>query len=304
MAGGSVFVVGSLHLDVVVDAPKLPAIDETVTGSGVDFVCGGKGGNQAVAAALHGARTHMAGRVGDDLFAEQLLAHLDASGIERSQIQVGSGSSSGMSVAIVLGNGDYGAVIVSGANLELNADAIDVPADATVAVLQNEIPEAVNIDVARKANALGALVILNAAPWRATSDELLGQVDLLVLNRVEAAAMTGTTPVSLLHAKESANSLVTPRRGIIITLGADGAVWCDPQGKTLVQPAFAVDVVSTHGAGDLFVGSLASRLTAGDATEAALRYAAAAAAMHVSTPLANRLSIGGQQVEKFLANTE
>ena len=304
MTTGSVFVVGSLHLDVVVDAPKLPAIDETVTGSGVDFVCGGKGGNQAVAAALHGATTHMAGRVGDDLFAERLLAHLDAAGVERSRVQTGAGSSSGMSAAIVLGNGDYGAVIVSAANLEIDANTIDLPADTAVVLLQNEIPESVNIDVAQKAVAPGALVMLNAAPWRSLAEELLARVDLLILNRVEAAAMTGFPLSSLAQARRAATDLAGSRRAVIVTLGADGAVFCDSSKLVQNRPAFAVDVVSTHGAGDVFVGALASRLTAGDVMDSALRYATAAAAVHVSTPVAERLTIGPQQVEQFLAETE
>jgi len=300
---GSVFVVGSLHLDVVVDAPKLPAIDETVTGSGVDFVCGGKGANQAVAAALHGATTHMAGRVGDDLFAARLLAHLDAAGVEHSRIQVGRGSSSGMSVAIVLDHGDYGAVIVSAANLDLDADAIVCPEDTAVVVLQNEILEPVNSAMACQAQARGARVILNAAPWRHMSEALLERVDLLVLNRVEAAAMTGADLASLSASQHAATALVTPRRAVIVTLGADGVVYCDSSGDVYTQPAFDVDVVSTHGAGDLFVGSLASRLAAGDAMHPALRYAAAAAAAHVATPVPNRLAIGPHQVAQLLAVT-
>ena len=97
-----VFVVGALHFDVVVTAPRLPARDETLAGSDVAFVSGGKGGNQAVAAALHGALTAMAGRVGDDLFAARLLAHLDGAGVDRSQLQTGTGRVSGMSAVMLV----------------------------------------------------------------------------------------------------------------------------------------------------------------------------------------------------------
>ncbi len=303
MAAVEVFVVGSLHFDVVVTAPRLPRRDETLTGSGVEFVCGGKGGNQAVAAALHGARTAMAGRVGDDLFAPRLLAHLDAAGVERAQLQVGEDSASGMSVAIVDREGDYGAVIVSGANLQLETARITVPEGARIVVLQNEIAEAANIDVAQKARAAGARVVLNAAPARALTAELLDLVHLLVVNRVEAAALTGLTLTSREDAKAAASRLATASRSAIVTLGAGGVAACDRPGETRLQAPFQVDVVSAHGAGDVFVGALASRLAAGTALEAAIRYAQAAAALHVSTPVNARLSIGPAQVHDLLGET-
>lgn len=291
MAAGSVFVVGSLHLDVVVSSPRLPAIDETVAGHGASLVCGGKGGNQAVAAALHGAKTHMAGRVGDDAFAERLLSHLAGARVEHSRVQTGTGSS-GMSVAVVLDNGDYGAVIVSAANLDLDPAAITWPDDASWVVLQNEIPEPVNIEIARRARAHGAQVLLNAAPWRETSERLLSHIDLLVLNRVEAAAMACTALDSVADAKRVAAKLATRQYAAIVTLGADGVVYHSASGEELLQPACAVNVVSTHGAGDVFVGALAARMSVGDEIVDALRYAAAAAAAHVSTPVAHRLSVG------------
>lgn len=301
MAAVEVFVVGSLHLDVVVTAPRLPRRDETLTGSGVEFVCGGKGGNQAVAAALHGARTAMAGRVGDDLFAPRLLAHLDAAGVERAQLQVGEDSTSGMSVAIVDYAGDYGAVIVSGANLDLQTERVAVPEGARVVVLQNEIAEAANIDAARKARAAGARVVLNAAPARELPAELLGLVDLLVVNRIEAAALTGLTVASREDAEAAASRLSTASRSAIVTLGADGVASCEQQGEACLHAPFQVDVVSAHGAGDVFVGALAGRLAAGTAPAAAIRYAQAAAALHVSTPVPARLSIGPAQVQDLLA---
>ncbi len=131
---GEVFVVGALHLDVVVDAPHLPALDETVVGSAVAYRFGGKGGNQAAAAARMGARVAMAGRVGRDAFGERLLAELDAAGVCRSQVLQGTGAS-GMSVAIVDQRGDYGAVIVSGVNREIRPEDVTVPNCAKVVLL-------------------------------------------------------------------------------------------------------------------------------------------------------------------------
>jgi ribokinase len=297
---GRIFVAGSLHLDVVVDAPRLPALDETVTGSGVQFVCGGKGCNQAVAAALHGAPVSMAGRVGDDMFGERLLEHLDTVGVERSGVQVASGSSSGMSVAIVDADGEYGAVIVSAANLDVDPALIEVPRDARIVVLQNEIPERVNVAVAERARGIGAQVLLNAAPWRPASDRLLALVDLLVVNRVEAAAMVGREHLSREQLAEVLGRLPASGAALVATLGADGALYADRSGERHVEPGFAVQVVSTHGAGDTFVGSLAARLTAGDAVAAALRYAAAAAAAHVATPVLQRLAIGPTEARALI----
>ena len=119
-----VIVCGSLHLDIMVDAPHLPRLDETAVGKAWRQVCGGKGGNQAVQAARHGAKTAMIGCVGEDDFGARLTANLDAAGVDRSGIGVDRRAGSGMSVAIVDKNGDYGAVIVSGANLALDAGAI------------------------------------------------------------------------------------------------------------------------------------------------------------------------------------
>ena len=193
----SVFVAGSLHYDVVVDAPRLPALDETLIGQQVAYVFGGKGGNQAVAASRHGATTAFAGRVGDDAAGRFLADGLTAAGVDIAQVQIGKGESSGMSVAIVDAAGSYGAVVVSAANRVINASAITLPADTRIVMLQNEVPEAVNIAVAHTARARGARVLLNAAPMRSMAQELLALVDILVVNRVEAAELLGFDTASV-----------------------------------------------------------------------------------------------------------
>ncbi len=121
-----VLVAGSLHHDVVVNAPRLPGLDETLAGSHVAYVAGGKGGNQAVAASRHGAAVAFAGRIGNDAAGQLMVAHLEGAQIDLSNLQRGLGST-GMSVAIVNEAGDYGAVIVSGANLDIDPDAIAIP---------------------------------------------------------------------------------------------------------------------------------------------------------------------------------
>ncbi|MCV3272862.1 PfkB family carbohydrate kinase, partial [Roseobacter sinensis] len=161
----SLLVVGALHLDVVLRAPHVPALDETVAGSAVDYVFGGKAGNQAVAAARLGAEVAFAGRVGADAFGHKLRHTLAHAGVDITQLQDDPGPS-GMSAAIVDAQGDYAAVIVSAANLNIDAGAIRIPDGTELVLLQNEIPEAVNLTVVRSAGAAGARVWLNAGPAR------------------------------------------------------------------------------------------------------------------------------------------
>ena len=275
----SLLVAGSLHLDVVLRAPHFPGLDETVSGSSVDYVFGGKGGNQAISAARMGAEVHFAGRAGSDLFGDMIRETLGASGVGLSQLQRDDGPS-GMSAAIVDSNGEYGAVIVSAANLNIVAHEVDVPEGTSLVILQNEIPGEVNLEVALKAKAIGAKVWLNAAPARKISNDLVEAIDLLIVNKVEAEfyARLGFA-VNLLK-----------------TLGADGVSY-----EGVQYSGFPVDVVSTHGAGDMFVGALASQVVYGTNMVGAIKFAQAAAALHVSSQLDKRKKLNNQAVTTFLA---
>jgi ribokinase len=281
-------VAGSLHLDVVVDAPVLPRLDQTVTGQGVAYRFGGKGGNQAVAAALMGARVAMAGAVGTDSFAAPLLAGLDAAGVDRAQVAVVPGAS-GMSVAVVLPDGGYGAVIVSGANLAIRAESVVFPSGCRAVLMQNEIPAAVNLALARQARAAGLRVVLNAAPARAADPVLFGLLDLLVVNRGEAADILGQ-PEPTLDAPAAARALrATGPRAVIVTLGADGLA--GDNGAGFSQPAQMVAAVSSHGAGDAFLGALCAEWLRGADLQGAARFGQAAAALTVATPPDRRAAI-------------
>ena len=296
----SLVVCGSLHLDVVVDAPHLPRIDETVTGSSVNYICGGKGGNQAVAAALNGASTAFVGCTGDDEFGDRLTAHLRRNNIDCSSLQKTSGAS-GMSVAIVDSNGDYGAVIVSASNLSINSHSFEFPESTGLLMLQNEIPDSVNSELAQRANKLKIPVMFNAAPFRTISVRLEPLIDILILNRVEAEQFFAAHFASISDVVTALNTTESSINTIIVTLAEGGLVYRDNTGHVENKSAYPVDVISTHGAGDMFCGALASRIIAGATLNAALDYAMAAAAWHVSATLAERSKIDIQAINCLLA---
>ncbi|WP_299767809.1 PfkB family carbohydrate kinase [uncultured Tateyamaria sp.] len=276
----SVFVAGSLHLDVVLRAPDLPRLDETVTGSAVTYVFGGKGGNQAVAASRMGADVHFAGRIGSDRFGDMIRDGLLAARVNIDQVQV-DGGASGMSAAIVNDDGDYGAVIVSAANLRIDPEAITLPDSTKLVLLQNEIPEAVNLAVARQAVQRGVPVWLNAAPARTLSHSLVDAIDLLIVNQVEAE----------FYAEATSDTRM------LRTLGAGGVSF---HGTT--YPAHTVNVISSHGAGDMFVGALAAQVAVGTSMSDAIAFAQAVAALHVSKPVDQRNSITPNTVQAFQAD--
>lgn len=286
-------------MDVLVDTPHLPRLDETVTGSGMRYAFGGKGGNQALAAARMGAKVDMAGMVGTDDFARDLLAALDRGRVGRTQVLAVEGPS-GMSVALCLPDGAYGAVIASGANLRLRAERIAFPRDCAALLMQNEVPEPVNLALARRAGSARIKVILNAAPMRPMLLDLLRLTDLLVVNCGEAADLLGQGQ-DRMDAVAAAVALgkLGPR-AVIVTLGADGlALWSGPSARR--EAGFAVAARSSHGAGDAFVGALAAEWARGASLESAARFGQAAAALTVAAIPDARTRLGEGEVRAFLA---
>ena len=295
-----VAVVGSLHLDIMVAAPRLPERDETLIGTAWHYKCGGKGGNQAVAAARFGARTAFGGQTGQDDFGERLRANLEGAGVDLTHVEIDTTQGSGMSVAISEATGEYGAVVVSGANLTIRAQEIATRWAslwrAKVLLLQNEIPEAVSLAAAREAHGNGARVILNAAPARKMSLEFLALVDVLVVNRVEAAMLSGEE-----DPERALTSLHGPQRDVVLTRGGEGLIAMTRDGTRFAIPALPVKLLSSHGAGDCFCGALAARLAAGEELMAACRFATAAAGLLVSTLEENLRLIGTDAVRAALS---
>lgn len=226
----------------------------------------------------------MVGAVGDDDFGTFLRARLAASGVDHAHVATIAGAGSGMSVALIDPAGDYAATIVSGANLLIAPAGLQdssVWQDVGLLVLQNEVPEAVNIAAADAARERGIRTLLNAAPARPTSPEFFGLVDILVVNAVEAEMM-GTPPiVSLAAAAEAAKALAKRFDIVVVTAGALGLA-ARSREDAFVLVAEKVIVVSSHGAGDAFIGALAANLAKGAGFRTACAAASHAAAEHVA----------------------
>ena len=276
-ADPEVAVVGSLNLDLVVRVARLPGPGETVSGDDVFRNPGGKGANQAVAAARLGRRVAMVGRVGDDDAGRELVESLEADAVDSSRVRVVAGVPSGIALITVSEDGENQIVVSPGANAHLTPDDVGQARAAlraaAVTLLQLEVPlEA----VAAAARAAGGTVVLNPAPVRDLPEELLAEVDVLVPNRVELAQLAGgAEPETVAEATRLAGRL--PARAVVVTLGADGCLVIVGGDATHV-PAVPVRAVDTTAAGDAFCGGLADALAGGAALEDAARRAVRVAA--------------------------
>jgi ribokinase len=281
-----VLVVGSLNIDLVVHAPRLPRPGETLTGDGFATDQGGKGANQAVAAARMGVRVAMLGRVGDDDHGRRLLAALQRDGIDTRAVGVDDARPTGVALITVASDGENSIVVVPGANHGLRTAHADAAfaglTQARVVVAQLEIPQETVFAALQQARSAGAITLLNAAPAAALSAAQLACVQWLVVNEGEAAGILGTAVDTLDQARAAAQALRARGPGdVVITLGADGLVHAGADGVThhATQPVQAVD---TTGAGDTFVGVLAAGLAQGWPAAQALRWGQAAAAIAVT----------------------
>ena len=283
---GTVLVLGSLHYDVMIEAPHRPSTGETVTGQRWYPKFGGKGGNQAVACKLHGAQVRFVSATGSDNFADYLHEYLAQVGISTEYVPRLESIGSGMSVAIQDVDGDYGAVIVSGANLVIPAGMLDresLWAGSSMLLLQNEVPEVLNLIAAEHARKRQIPVCLNAAPVREISAGLADKIDIIIVNSVEAQALGGGVVDSLDAAEKAANTLSQHYSTVIVTAGSDGVAMASDSSDSIKLPAKQIDVISTHGAGDVFTGTLCAELVAGTSLQNAVEIANDKAAIHVST---------------------
>jgi ribokinase len=267
--------VGSINLDIVVGVDRHPAPGETVLGDDRQELPGGKGANQAVAAARLGAEVAFVGRVGDDDAGRRLRDGLAAEGVDVTHVRVDADAPTGVALIAVDRAGENTIVVSSGANARVSAADVeaarDVLANAAVTLVQHEVPEEA---VAAAIAAAGGTVVLNPAPAR----PIVAPVDVLVPNRGELEALAGRAgdPVALARSLD-------PARAVVVTLGNEGAAVIEGSRVERI-PAPRVDAVDTTGAGDAFCGALAEALDAGADLVEAARWAVRAAAASVTRP--------------------
>jgi ribokinase len=288
--GGSatnVFVVGSVNVDLVVRAPRLPAAGETISGGTFERHGGGKGANAAVAAARAGAATALVAAIGQDDEGSWQLRELASDGIDVSGVARIVGAPTGRALIVVAESGDNQIAVASGANAVLDADHVReallalTPADGAVCLLGFEVGDAAIEAAVAWARERGIRIVLNPAPPRGVTAVVLAAHPILTPNEGEAVALAGERDV-----EGAARSLAEGTAGpVVATLGAAGVLIAEP-GRTaaLRIPARNVHAVDTTGAGDCFNGALAARLSFGDSLESAVRWAVAAAALKVTTP--------------------
>jgi ribokinase len=281
-----VTVVGSANQDILAQVERLPSPGETILGHDLVIAAGGKGLNQAVAAARAAARTAFVGLVGDDPAGANLRSILSGEGIDIRALGR-AGPITGRALIAVAGDGDNQIIVVPGANWAMTPRYVDDHRDrithASVLLCQLEIPlEAVERALSL-AHTAGVCTLLNAAPPRPLEHDLLALVDVLLVNEHEAAILASLAVASIADAELAGRALVAQGCGAaIVTMGAAGAVLVSSAGVRH-QPAFAVPVLDSTGAGDAFAGGLAARLAAGDDLEAALHWATAAGSLAVTT---------------------
>jgi ribokinase len=283
-----ILVVGSLNVDLVVGVDRFPTPGETLLGGDYARHRGGKGGNQAVAAARAGARVRMIGRVGDDPFGPWLREGLAAEGIDHHNVLTRAASPSGVAFISVDRQGQNVIIVSPGANAHLLPG--DLAAEqffgASLLLLQLEVPLATTLQAARWARDAGARVVLNLAPAAPLDRDQLRHVDVLIVNESEAASLLGSEAVMVARDPLGASTaLCASVPTAILTLGGAGVAWAERSANGIQTdrlPGHALDAVDTTAAGDAFVGALAAALDRGTGLARAVNEANAAGALAVT----------------------
>ena len=301
-----IIVVGSLNMDLVVRAAKIPIPGETVLGNDFGTYPGGKGANQAVAAARQGAEVTFIGRIGADAFGEQLLRGLQAEGIITEHIGSDEAAPTGVALITVDAEGENNIVVVPGANHKLTPAQIRVAesafVDADVLLLQLETPLETAIAAAELAKSRGVKVVLNPAPAQPLPEALLSLVDILIPNETELSLLTGLQADTLEQVTIAARALLAQGpESVVVTLGARGALWVPADQPEIHVPSFPVKVADSIAAGDSFVGAVAVAL----ADESSLKYATqrgcAAGALATTRPGAQPSIPTKAEIDQFMA---
>lgn len=267
-------VLGSANTDYTVVVDRHPTPGETLLGGDVSVATGGKGANQALAAARSGALPVFVGAVGADAGGRALLDALGAGGVDVSTVARVADAPTGVALITVARDGENTIVVAPGANGRIDADAVlatiaDLAGPGTVLLSQLEVPLDVVHTAAEAIEQRGGRVVLNLSPAREIPEGLLGVTDPLVVNASEAEAVSGASITDVASAQRAAQGLLDRCHSVVITLGGDGAVWAGADGAGHVA-APRVDVVDTTGAGDAFVGALAAELADGASLQQAV----------------------------------
>jgi len=297
-----ILVVGSLNADLVVRAPRFPQPGETISGSDLQIIPGGKGANQAVAAARQGTSVSMLGRVGNDSFGPELINNLKQNNVDTSHVQIDSQAATGTAIIVVDANGQNSIVLSPGGNGQVSpADVNAVSfADYKLLLLQLEIPIEAVTAAAQRAKQSGLRVLLNPAPARSLPDELISLSDFILPNETELNLLTNQPVQDISSAEKAAKTLLERgAQNVIVTLGANGALIVSSKQVTHVN-TYKVEVVDTTAAGDAFIGGFASALLRNKSLEEAVRYGCACGAL-ATTKFGAQPSLPTQaEVERFI----
>lgn len=299
-----ILVIGSFMMDLVVRTPRAPKEGETIIGTSFNRFPGGKGANQAVAVARLGARVTMAGKLGQDVFGDQMLAALQQEGVATEHVLRDEQASTGIGSIVLDDQGKNRIVVVPGANLKYSladlAALEPVVAAHDLVMLQLEMDVEVVKAAAQMGRKHGVPVMLNPAPARDLDDAFFAAVDFLTPNETEAQLLTGVTVHDVDSARQAALQLLARGlRHVVITLGDKGALLATGD-RTQHVPGFSVHTVDTVAAGDAFNGALATKIAQGFSLEEAVVYANAVGALAVTRPGAIPSLPTAQEVEEFL----
>jgi ribokinase len=305
-----ILVIGSLNADLVVRAPRFPVPGETISGGDLQIIPGGKGANQAVAAARQGANVAMIGRVGNDSFGPFLMENLKSNHVDVYHVSTND-SATGTAIIIVDAHGQNSIVLSPGANGNVSSVDVDHASllNPRLLLLQLEIPIPTVLQAAQYAKANDIRVILNPAPAQPIPHELIALADFIIPNETELGLLTARAVTDVASAEEAAKILLKQgARNVVVTLGGNGALIVT-RDRSMHIPSFKVDVVDTTAAGDAFIGGFASKLInfdlkkelSDDEFQKAVQHACACGAFAVTKFGAQPSLPTREQVEQFLS---
>ena len=296
-------VIGSMNMDIVMRCPRIPREGESLVGSDLCFIPGGKGGNQAVACKRMGAETVMAGRVGQDEFGHHLKQSLEKVGVDISNVIEDDDEKTGIALVMVLNNGNNAILVAAGANGRVSYRDVDrwlpVIKGSDAVLLQLEIPMLVNEYIVKKCCDFPSLLILDAGPAMKCSSEVISGVDILSPNEIEAEMMTGIRVNSLDSAKKAALRLLEiGAKKVVLKLGDQGSLFAR-ENEIIHFPGIKVKAVDSTAAGDVFMGALAVKLAEGEGIHQSIKFANIAGALSTTRMGAQPSIPNREEIEIF-----